>query len=87
MEVLMTETDWREADTARAREIWAEYQKTHDVSNRKGQVAGVDPRSGRVWFGESLSDIDEQQQAAGDEALLWAVRVGFDYFARKGGHR
>lgn len=39
----MTESKWTEDDTTRAREIWAEYQKTHDVSDRIEQAVGIDP--------------------------------------------
>lgn len=35
-------------DTARAREIWAEYQCQHDVSDRMGQAVGIEPISGRI---------------------------------------
>ena len=29
-------------DTAKARELWAEYQRQHDLSARKGDTAGID---------------------------------------------
>lgn len=74
-------------DVERARQIWAEYQKTHDVSDRKGQAVGIDPVSGRVWFGESGIDIYKQMEAEGTVAPVYLVRVGYDYYVRKGGHR
>jgi hypothetical protein len=68
----------------RAQEIWAEYQKQHDVTARNGQAVGIDPVSGRVWFGESAIDIRKQMDAVGDPALLFLLRVGRNYYARRG---
>ena len=76
-----------DADVRKAEQIWAEYQKQHDVSDRKGQAAGIDPWSGRVWFGESIEDIARQLEEKGLAGPLYFVRVGYDYYYRKGGHR
>ena len=83
----MAETKWGPAELARAKQMWAEYQKVHDVSDRLGQTAGIDPVSGRVWFGESALDISRQQDAEGVYAPCYFVRVGKDYYLRKGGRR
>ncbi len=74
-------------DTAKAREIWAEYQRQHDVSHRKGQAVGIDPVSGRVWFGESIVDICRHMDSEGVAVPLYFLRVGHDYYYRKGGRR
>ena len=76
-----------EVDVARAQAIWAEYQRQHDVSDRKGQDVGIDPVSGRVWFGERAIDIARQMRAEGIERPFYCVRVGHDYYGRKGGRR
>jgi hypothetical protein len=83
----MSVCNWTEDDTARALQIWAEYQKHHDVSHRKGQAVGIDPVSGKVWFGESALDIRRQMDAEGTDTPLYLLRVGYDYYLRKGGHR
>ena len=83
----MTPSPWTEADSLKAREIWAEYQRQHDVSALRGQAVGIDPVSGRVWFGESAAAIMQQQQADGTWIPLYFLRVGYDYYQRKGGHR
>lgn len=83
----MPATTWNEADTARALGIWAEFQRLNDLSSRAGQTAGIDPVSGRIWFGESASDIWQQMEAQGVEAPLYYVRVGSEFYLRKGGHR
>jgi hypothetical protein len=75
---------WSEADTATAKRIWAEYQQTHDVSALRGQAAGIDPRTGEVWFGEDAVDIQQQRKALGLKGQLLFERVGFDTYLRKG---
>jgi hypothetical protein len=83
----MSVSNWTDADTVRAKEIWAEYQHQHDISARKGQAVGIDPVSGRVWFGESGLDIKRQMVAEGIDRPFYCVRVGYDYYLRKGGRR
>jgi hypothetical protein len=83
----MSEPNWSPAHLARAKEIWAEYQKQHDVSDRLGKTVGIDPVSGRVWFGESMKDIWQQKKTLGDDAPCYYVRVGKTYYTRKGGRR
>jgi hypothetical protein len=83
----MGTSTWTDVDTERACAIWAEYQRDHDVSTLTGQTAGIDPRTGRVWFGESAADIWRQRHAEGMDTPIYCVRVGFDYYLRKGGHR
>ena len=53
----MSETNWSPAETERALQLWAEYQQQHDLTARLGQTAGIDPVSGRVWFGKSAKEI------------------------------
>jgi hypothetical protein len=83
----MPTSPWNEGDTARAINAWAEYQKTHDVSDRHGQAVGIDPESGRVWFGESAIEVSDNARADGVDRPLYVVRVGYDYYQRKGGRR
>ena len=71
-----------EQDSQRAEAIWAEYRKTHDVSGRAGSAVGIDPKSGRLWFGESIVDIVEQLDADGMSIPLHFVRVGSDTYYR-----
>lgn len=80
----MSGNPWTERDTARARRFWAEYQRQHDISGQIGQTAGVDPTSGRIWFGASAKDIVVQMEAEGVATPLYFVRVGADHYLRKG---
>ena len=49
----MKHSSWTEVDSRNAERIWAEYQKQHDITERIGQTAGIDPKSGQIWFGDS----------------------------------
>ena len=83
----MSDTNWSPAQKERALQLWAEYQQQNDLTARLGQTAGIDPVSGRVWFGKSAKDIWLQQDAEGIDAPCYYVRVGKDYYLRKGGRR
>lgn len=83
----MTAANWTAAESDRAQEIWSDYQRTHDLSAHAGQTAGIDPASGRIWFGDSIRSGVAQRDAAGVGAPLYFVRVGSATYYRKGGHR
>jgi hypothetical protein len=83
----MPVSPWTEEDTRKAREIWQEYQQQHDLSNRQGQTAGIDPVTGRIWFGESIQDIVAGRDAEGLTGPLFFERVGSKSYLRKGGRR
>ena len=83
----MPVSTWTQADSDRAQALWADYQKRHDLSDKVGQTAGIDPASGRIWFGDSVQDVIEQRDAAAIDAPLFFVRAGAATYYRKGGHR
>jgi len=76
---------WTEAESSKAKQIWVAYQQQHDLSERLGQTAGIDPTSGRIWFGESIQDIVTQRDAEGLDSPLFFERVGSETYFRKGG--
>ena len=83
----MEQVKLTDADVARAKQIWADYQQQHDVSDRQGQAVGIDPFSGRVWFGESIVDIAHQRERERMQNPLLFLRVGFEYYCHKGRRR
>ncbi len=83
----MALANWRETDSAKAKQIWVEYQQRHDLSDRIGQTAGIDPHSGRIWFGESIRDIVLQRDAEGLDSPLFFERVGSEAYFHKGSRR
>lgn len=81
---MTTTENWSDADRARAEAAWAEYQRQHDVSVRHGQAVGIDPRSGRVWFGANGLDAIRAARADSVDTPLLLLRVGCSYYQRKG---
>jgi hypothetical protein len=71
----------------RALEVWREYERTHDVTALHGKAVGIDPVSGRVWFGDRARDVAQAARADGVTTKLLTIRVGLGYYQRKGGRR
>ena len=82
----MSLAQWADTDTLRAKQIWVEYQRGHDLTARIGQTVGIDPNSGRIWFGESILDVVSQRDAEGLSSPLFFERVGSDTYYQKGRH-
>lgn len=80
----MTTATLNEMDAQVAEERWAEYCRTHDTLPMTGQTVGIDPVTGRMWFGESIPDVVEQRDAAGVRQPLHFIRIGSDAYYRKG---
>lgn len=78
---------WTEEDTARALQYWATYVSQNDISDRIGQAVGIDPSEGRIWFGSDALDVTRKKNADGVDGPLYLLRVGKDYYLRKGGRR
>jgi hypothetical protein len=74
-------------DIERAQAIWEEYQRHHDITPLINQTAGIDPVSGQIWFGESALEVHDKMVADGVNRPFYAVRVGYNYYLRKGGRR
>ena len=83
----MKHPHWTQADSREAKQIWEEYQKQHNLSDRIGQTAGIDPKSKRIWFGASIQDIVLQRNTEGLHSLLFFQRVGSKTYLRKGVHQ
>ena len=80
-------SEWTEADSLHAQQIWDDYQRLHDVSQRQGDAVGIDPVTGQVWFGRTALEIRKQMEAAATVTPLYFLRVGQDHYVRKGGRR
>ena len=63
---------WEESDSAKAKQIWIDYQRQHDLSARIGQTAGIDPRSGRhlVWCVGSRHRLPKRGRGVAFSAIL-----------------
>ena len=80
---MMKHPYWSQANSREAKQIWEEYQKQHNLSDRIGQTAGIDPKSKRIWFGSSIIDIVLQRNTEGLNSLLFFQRVGSKTYFRK----
>lgn len=74
---------WKDADSHKAKQIWATYQAQHDLSAFQGQTVGIDPNSGRVWFGASIQEVVSRRDAEGLTSPLFFERVGSTTYFRK----
>ena len=83
----MKSLNWKQTDSCKAKRIWEEYQKQHNLSDRIGQTVGIDPKSRRIWFGSSIRDIVLQRSSEGLDSPLFFQRVGSETYLRKGGRR
>jgi hypothetical protein len=78
------EEAWNDAYSERALKIWEAYKQEHDVSAHSGQAVGIDPVTEEVWFGASAQDIERERAAAGIASPFYCLRVGSDFYLRKG---
>ena len=83
----MKHPEWTEADSHKCKQIWAEYQKQHDITERIGQTVGIDPKSRRIWFGTSALEIVKKRETEGLTSPLFFERVGYEAYLWKGGRR
>jgi hypothetical protein len=75
-------------DVQKAKAIWQEYQRDHDITPMLHKTVGIDPETGDVWFGESALDAAQQQtEQLGLSRPLFFIEVGKDYYVKKGGRR
>ena len=81
----MKSLNWKQTDSHKAKQIWEEYQKQHNLSDRIGQTVGIDPKSRRIWFGSSIRDIVLQRDKEGLNSPLFFQRVGSKTYFRKRG--
>jgi hypothetical protein len=63
-----------DANMERAKQIWAEYQRTHDVAALEGQTVAVDLETGRVLTGSSAYVIRKKHPEVGTRSPLMVVR-------------
>src|SRR5207247_147335 len=83
-QAMIPKPDWTDADTQRALQFWDEYQKQNDVSALTGQAVGIEPHSGRVFFGDSASEIMlRREKEEGVWEPMFFLRVGSPYYQRK----
>ncbi len=78
--------NWTEKDSAKAKQIWKEFQLKNNLSDRIGQTAGIDPKSGRIWFGKSIREIVMEREKEGFFSPVFFERVGSETYFHKGSY-
>jgi len=74
-------------DVEKAKVVWAEYQRTHDLSERTGEAVGVDPTTGELFFGRGAGEIIDKLRAEGRFRFLMFWRIGYPCYSRARGRR
>lgn len=59
----MTVSESTAARSRQAQDVWFEYERRLDLSEKEGQTARIDPASGAVWIGESIQEVVAQRDA------------------------
>ena len=80
----MLKSNWKPEYTIRSLEIWREYQTHHDLSHLMGQVAAIDPQTGKVWIAKNGVDVAKLVRNEVGSNPVYLVEVGSDHFVRKG---
>lgn len=84
MSTATVQTPLTKADIAESKRIWERYQREHDLSEKQGQAAGIDPKTGEVWLGEDIVEIVLLRKSQGQTSPLFFARVGAETFYTKG---
>lgn len=83
----MTNLDQPSVDVDKAKEVWAEYERTHDLRGMEQMAVGIDPDSGEVHFGKSMADIVERLDREGRFRPLFYRWVNDSSYYHLGGRR
>ena len=63
-----------DANMERAKQIWAEYQQSHDVVALEGQTVAIDLETEQVLIGPSARAITKEHPEVGTRSPLMVVR-------------
>jgi hypothetical protein len=83
----MTEETKRHFDMDKVRAVWAEYERSHDLTGKERLAVGIDPDTGEVFLGESAIEIGKHLKREGRFRPLFYRWVGDPYYIHKGGRR
>ena len=83
----MTPTTHQRLDTDKAKQIWSEYERTHDLSGMQLLAVGIDPETGEVHFGESMHEIGDRLEREGRFKPLFYRWVNDPYYFHRGARR
>ena len=76
-------TTFSDAQRTEAERFWREYQQEYDLADSHGQIAGIDPETGKVWIGDWFDDVLAQRDAEGIDHPLIFERIGYPTVLKK----
>lgn len=68
-------------------QIWAEYQRTHEVPHNERVAVGIDPTTGDVFLGSSAKEITTRLVKEGRPRRLYFRWSNDPYYHHKGARR
>jgi hypothetical protein len=74
-------------DIEKAKRIWEEYERTHDLTGKERMAVGIDPETGEVQFGETAKAITLRLIDEGRNKPLYFRWVNNPIYTRKGSCR
>ena len=83
----MPNVNRRQFDIAKVNQVWEEYARTHDLTDKDRMAVGIDPDTREVFLGPSLQDIVARLKNEGRFRPLYYRWVNDPYFIRKSGRR
>ena len=74
-------------DVDKAKRLWEEYEKTHDLSNQQNLAVGIDADTGEIHFGETAKAISLRLLREGRHKPLFFRWVNNPCYTHKLGRR
>ncbi len=83
----MSHTTQADSFADRAKQIWADYERAHDLSDRQNEAVGIDPDTGEIHFGSSMEEIGDRLGREGRFKPLFYRWVNDPSYYHFGGRR
>jgi hypothetical protein len=83
----MTDLEQPSIDVEKAKRIWDEYERTHDLCGMEKLAVGIDPETGEVHFGKSMAEIGDRLKREGRFKPLFYRWVNDPAYYHFGGRR
>lgn len=74
-------------DSDKARRIWDEFARTHDLTGKEQLAVGIDPETEEVFFGTTAKQIVARLREEGQFRPLFFRWVNDPCYFHKGGRR
>jgi hypothetical protein len=86
-EPMMQERTIADFDMDRVNQVWADYERTHDLNGKEHLAVGIDPEAGEVFIGNSAKEIIARLRDEGRFRPLFFRWVNDPFYIHKGARR